>query len=295
MATFVGAIAVALCGSLWWRIHTEDSQAVIRASRNFYGVLKVIRYVHAETGEYFLSLQHGTTTHGIQLAAPDRALTATSYYAATSGLGLAFKHLLPAGPRHIGVLGLGVGTVAAFARKGDRVRYYEIDRAVEELARDSFSFLARSAGQVDVLLGDARLTMERELTAGEPQRFDLLVLDAFSSDSPPAHLLTREAFRVYLGHMNPDGIIAVNISNIYVDLQPVVDDIANHFKLGIATIWDDCGECWYCYGSMWVLLAQNANVLKKDAVIAAQEEPSTNQRPPITWRDDSVNLFAVLK
>ncbi|MBI5767046.1 MAG: fused MFS/spermidine synthase [Verrucomicrobia bacterium] len=295
MGTLVGALAVALCGGLVWQARTEDTHTVIRASRNFYGTLKVFDYSRDDEGDRYLSLMHGATTHGIQFSSPDKALLITSYYGDTSGVGLAFKHIMPEGPRHIGVVGLGTGTLAAYGRKGDRVRYYEINPAVEQLARDPFTYLSRTPAKVDVVFGDARLTMERELAEKQPQQFDFLALDAFSSDSVPAHLLTREAFEIFLKHMKPDGVIAVHISNRYLELQPVVDAIAQHFKLGIATISDDFEEYWYYYTSTWVLLSRNHTVLGKDAIIAAKEEPRAHPRPPIAWTDDYVSLFKVLK
>jgi spermidine synthase len=295
MGCLVALLAGAMCGGLYRQATTEDSSSVIRSSRNFYGTLKVFDYSRDEAADRYYSLMHGATTHGIQFVADDKANLITSYYGDASGVGLSFKHLMPAEPRHIGVVGLGTGTLAAYARKGDRVRYYEINPAVEKLARDPFSYLARCPGKVDVVFGDARLTMERELAEGHAQKFDFLALDAFSSDSVPAHLLTREAFEIYLKHMKPDGVIAVHISNRYLELQPVVDAVAAHFNLGIATISDDFEEFWYFYSSTWVLLAKNKDVLKKDELIAAQEEPRTNPRKPILWTDDYVSLFKVLK
>jgi len=295
MGGLMALLAIGLGFGLYRQATSEESTSVIRASRNFYGTLKVFDYSRDDSTERYYSLMHGATTHGIQFIAEDKASMLTSYYGDSSGVGLAFKHLLPPAPRRIGVVGLGTGTLAAYGRKGDRVRYYEINPAVEKLARDPFSYLTRCPGQVDVVFGDARLTMERELAEGHPQQFDFLALDAFSSDSVPAHLLTREAFEIYLKHMKPDGVIAVHISNRYLDLQPVVDAAAAHFNLGIATVSDDLEEFWYYYSSTWVLLAKNKEVLKKDELISAQEEPRSNARRPIPWTDDYVSLFKVLK
>jgi hypothetical protein len=295
MGALIALLSGSLCGALAWQARSEDSSSTIRASRNFYGTLKVFEYSRDDDSDKYLSLMHGATTHGIQFVSPDKATLITSYYGEASGVGLSFKHLLPEGPRHYGVVGLGTGTLAAYARKGDRVRYYEINPAVEKLARDPFSYLARCAGKVDVVFGDARLTMEQELKAGQPQQFDFLALDAFSSDSVPAHLLTHEAFEMYLKHMKPDGIIAVHISNRYLNLQPVVDSVAQRFNLGIATISDDLEEFWYFYSSTWVLLSKNKALLAKDEITAAKEEPRAKQRPPLAWTDDYVSLFKVLK
>ena len=295
IGTLVGVIAVAYCAELAAKAAAPVSDTVVAASRNFYGTLKVFDYSRDDESDRYYSLMHGATTHGIQFVAPEKAMLITSYYGDRSGVGLGFKHLLPDGPRHIGVVGLGTGTLAAYARKGDRVRYYEINPAVEELARKPFTYLKRCEGRLDIVFGDARLTMERELAQKQPQQFDLLALDAFSSDSVPAHLLTREAFGIFLQHMKPDGILAVHISNRYLELQPVVDAAANHFKLGIATISDDMEEHWYFYTSTWVLLCKNPKVLEKDEIVSGKEEPRSNPLPPLAWTDDYVSLFKVLK
>jgi spermidine synthase len=292
---FVVALAASLALIFIDQARHTDGNPAIRASRNFYGTLKVFDYTSPEEGGKYYLLMHGGTTHGLQFASAEKQDMITSYYGPASGAGLAVKHLLPDGPRHIGVVGLGTGTLAAFARSGDRVRYYEINPAVEKLARDPFTYLARCKGQVDVVYGDARLTMERELAEGQPQQFNLLALDAFSSDAVPAHLLTHEAFEIYLRHLAPDGVIALHISNRYLDLQPVVDATAAHFNLGLATISDDLEEHWHSYSSTWVLLSRNRELLKTPAIVAAKEEPAATARPPLSWTDDHVSLFEVLK
>ncbi|MEY2877714.1 MAG: hypothetical protein RLZZ15_94 [Verrucomicrobiota bacterium] len=295
MGALVALAAVGFCAYLTRQATSEDTRSVIRASRNFYGTLKVFDYSADDAEEHYYSLMHGATTHGIQFVAPDKALMITSYYGKTSGIGLAFDHALPAGPRKFGVVGLGTGTLAAYGRAGDQVRYYEINPAVESLARDPFSYLKRTPAVAKIAYGDARLTMERELAANDSQQFDLLALDAFSSDSVPAHLLTREAFAIYLRHMKPDGVIAVHISNRYLNLQPVIDAVAEHFKFAIATVSDDFESQWYFYSSTWVLLAKNPAVLDKPDIQQAKEEPRARPPAPIVWTDDQVSLFKILK
>ena len=295
MGAFVANLASALVAAMIREARSADGTSVIRASRNFYGTLKVFDYSREDEDDHYHLLMHGATTHGLQFVSPDKRDMITSYYGDASGVGLAFKHLMPEGPRHIGVVGLGTGTLAAYGRTGDRVRYYEINPAVEKLARDPFTYLERCKGKVEIVYGDARLTMERELAAGTPQQFDFLALDAFSSDAVPAHLLTREAFANYLKHLAPNGVIAVHISNRYLDLQPVVDAAAAHFNLGIATISNDVEESWFLYSSTWVLLCRNQSHLAKEEIISAKEEPRAKHRPPLHWTDDEVSLFKVLK
>lgn len=295
MGGFVAILASGLIAALIREARAEDGSSAIRASRNFYGTLKVFEYSRDVEDERYYLLMHGATTHGLQFVAPEKRDLITSYYGDASGVGLAFKHLMPDGPRHIGVVGLGTGTLAAYGRAGDRVRYYEINPAVETLARDPFGYLEGCKGRLDIVYGDARLTMERELAAGQPQQFDFLALDAFSSDAVPAHLLTREAFAIYLKHLAPNGVIAVHISNRYLDLQPVVDAAAAHFNLGIATISDEVAESWYLYSSTWVLLCRNRGHLDKEEITSAKEEPHAKRRPPLHWTDDQVSLFKVLR
>ena len=161
--------------------------------------------------------------------------------------------------RRIGLVGLGTGTLAVWGKAGDYLRIYEIDESVERIARRRFSFLRDSEAQIEVVLGDARLSMERE----SDQRFDILVLDAFSSDAIPVHLLTREAFEIYRRHLRPDGVIAVHISNVYLDLEPIVLRTAEDLVLPTAIIRDnghsengEDAEGIRAYGSDWVLLTK---------------------------------------
>ena len=169
-----------------------------------------------------------------------------------SGVGLAVR-ALPAGARRIGLVGLGTGTMAAYGRAGDYVRIYEINPEVQTARHVAVYLPAQMSGKVEVVLGDARLSMERE----PPQQFDLLALDAFSSDAIPVHLLTREAFEIYERHMKPDGIIAVHISNRYLDLEPVVVNLARHSTTSWPLSYDENDEEWWVYSSTWMLLTRN--------------------------------------
>jgi hypothetical protein len=194
---------------------------------------------------------------------------------------------------------MGVGTLAAYGRKNDTIRFYEINPTVPRLSRGAspfFTYLNRSPAHVEVAMGDARLSLERELQQGETRRFDILALDAFSSDAIPVHLLTNEAFAIYLRHLRrPDGILAVHITNRYLDLIPVVHGFAKAHGLASVMISSDEDEIG-AYSSDWILLASSGTVLSSDSIAAASTPwDSTSYRVIRPWTDDFSNLITVLK
>jgi spermidine synthase len=197
----------------------------------------------------------------------------------------------------VGILGLGIGTLAAYGQPGDEYRFYEINSIVVDLAEGQggyFSFLKHSQADVTIVLGDARLSLERELAEGQPQDFDVLVLDTFSSDSIPVHLLTREAFELYLRHMAPEGIIAAHISNRYLDLKPVFWQLATYYGLHMISVaypGDEMGG----YPTEWLLLARDAALLQDPAMQARAEDMSGYSTDIQLWTDDYSNLFQILK
>ncbi|MBN1886487.1 MAG: fused MFS/spermidine synthase [Thermoflexales bacterium] len=191
---------------------------------------------------------------------------------------------------------MGTGTLAAYGRMGDVFRFYEINPEVIRLAQGEgayFSYLADCPAQVEVVPGDARMVLERELAAGETQRFDLLVVDAFSGDSIPVHLLTKEAFDIYLAHLQPDGVIALHISNRYLDVQPVAQRLADQFELGTAFI-DTTEDEQLGSHSSWVLVTRDESFLAQPQIArrSVSQAASTASR---LWTDDYTNLFQVLK
>ncbi len=280
----------ALGGGLWRLGHAADEEAVFR-SRNFYGVLTVYEHRREEPNAHHLLLQHGRITHGLQFIAPDQAKWPVSYYGEGSGVGLAMN-ALASGPRRIGVVGLGAGTLAAYAEPGDTIRFYEINPEVEHLASSRFRYLAQCRGKVEVVLGDARLSMERE----PPQQFDLLALDAFSSDAIPVHLLTREAFGTYERHLKPGGVIAVHISNHFLNLEPVVVNLARHFSYGLALIdYEETEEEWWLYRSSWAILTRDSTILDTAALSMATSPPKTNAPAVPLWTDDFASLYQILQ
>jgi hypothetical protein len=277
------------------QLRSDDPVTVLRASRNFYGTLKVFNYTPFDPQEHHYLLMHGATTHGLQFVAPERSFLPTSYYGETSGVGRALRYFAKKGPKSYGVVGLGTGSLATYGKTGDTVRIYEINPAVEQLARNPFTYLAKSPAQLTVVMGDARLEMERELAQHQSQQFDVLALDAFSSDAIPVHLLTQEAFTTYLQHLKPGGVIAVHISNRYLDLQPIVEKLAQHFDLATATISDDTDEDWWVYSTTWMLVTKDRALLALPDFQPFSDTPSKNPRPASLWTDDNANLYSILK
>lgn len=272
------------------------TRSALSASRNFYGTLRVTEdYTDQPHGHHF-KLIHGVITHGLQFTHPRQTKWPTTYYGETSGVGRAIKALrTPAGSRRFGLVGLGTGTLATYGQAGDNLRIYEINPDVETVARERFTYLSETAATVEVVLGDARLSMERELERNEPQQFDLLVLDAFSSDAIPVHLLTREALELYLKHLKPGGIIAIHISNRFLDLQPVVDNLGRHFQLDTVSLLDDNPEFWWIYRTKWMLLAKDPEALGSEDIRGVMVAPSwKSERVPL-WTDDYSSLLPILR
>ncbi len=198
------------------------SRKTVHRSRNFYGVLSVRQDYIGDADESF-RFYSGSILHGMQLADPKRVAEPLTYYGPKSGVGMAIQDIQARKQEcHIGVVGLGIGTLATYAREKDRVRYYEINPEVVSIAKNPewFHFVTDCKGKLDIVLGDARLQLESEFAKAGSQKFDLLVLDAFSGDAIPTHLLTDEAFKVYRQHMAEDGVLAVHITNTYLDLFP---------------------------------------------------------------------------
>jgi spermidine synthase len=274
----------------------QSTRAARTVQRNFYGVLKVKEYSVDDPQWHKVTLLHGTTTHGLQYMSEEKRWLPTSYYIGSSGVGMVMQYHPRREQRRVGVVGLGTGSMAAWGRPGDYFKFYEINPAVVALARREFTYLSHCPAQVDIALGDARLSLERE----PPQAFDVLVLDAFNSDAIPAHLLTREAFGVYLRHLRAGGVLAVHISNKYLNLEPVVRAAARHYQLHAAlvrnseetTAAEDPTRDDF-YHSDWFLLAREPDLLATGAIAdAAAEAPP--DAPLLEWTDDRSDLFRVL-
>jgi hypothetical protein len=269
----------------------ESGGDKIYTSRNFYGVLTVYEHERNEPKDHHFLLQHGRITHGLQFVDPEESKWPTTYYGAESGIGMAVNALSDE-PRRIGLVGLGTATFAAYGRPGDYLRIYEINPEVRRLATSRFSYVKQCGAKVEIALGDARLSMERE----SPQQFDLLALDAFSSDAIPVHLLTKEAFELYQRHVKTNGIIVVHISNHYLNLEPVVTNLAREFGYGQASIdYDENDDEWWLYSSTWVILTRNREILDKPSIQRAATASKRKQKPIPLWTDDFASLFQILK
>ncbi len=262
--------------------------------RNFYGVVRV-KTANADDPAWLgYNLSHGITVHGLQFIAPEKRTLTTTYYVEQSGAGLAIlNHPRRGQGMAVGVLGLGIGTLAAYGQPGDSYRFYEINPLVVSLAEGQggfFSFLADTLAQKTVVLGDARISLEREA----PNGFDVLVLDTFSSDSIPVHLVTEEAFAVYLRHLAPQGILAAHISNRHLDLRPVFWNLAQRYKLDMVIITTQ-GDGRRASASEWVLMSPDPALLQIPAIQSRAVDLTgyTTQVP--LWTDDFSNLFQILK
>ena len=294
MGGFVMALCVAVGAVFVVQWNSRESIRVLSASRNFYGTLKVFDYYPNDEEDHYHLLLHGATTHGIQFVKPEKSVLATTYYADSSGVGIGINHLTD-GPRRLGLVGLGTGSLAVYGRKGDYLRIYEINPAVEKLARSQFKYLEYCQAKVDVVMGDARLMMEREVASQQEQKFDLLALDAFSSDAIPVHLLTKEAFQIYLKQIKPDGVIAVHISNRYLNLRPVVEKLAENFGLSVVSISDDNEPDWWIYATTWMLVTKNKAYLANDRIRDAAEAAETGTRNSPLWTDDFASVYSIMK
>jgi len=282
------AAVVTTVGCGVWGI-LEFYQTTIVATRNFYGVLRVQETSDEVNGQR-RQLIHGNIMHGKQYLRSDLRREPTSYYSANSGIGRVIEGLHPRlAPLKVGIIGLGAGTIAAYGAKGDVYRFYDINPGVVAISKRDFSYLSDGDATIEIALGDARLSLERE----PPENFDVLAIDAFSSDAIPVHLITKEAMQVYLRHMKPDGVIAFHVTNRYLDLVPVVEGIAH--DLGLAVLWiDDEGNLALANSSSWILVAKDPARLADPKLTAAAAE-ITPRRDWRVWTDDFNNLLQVLK
>lgn len=315
LGTLVGCVGlVGVVAAVGWRVRDRNTN-VIDSGRNFYGVLMIKEY-YKDQEWHDWTLKHGRIMHGFQIKR--HASWPTSYYGPESGVGLAVRlhPLLGARDRsfRIGIVGLGTGTMAAYANQridpalgdenyvelrerkpGDYVRFYEINPLVEDWAWNRFTYLkdaqARGA-DVDVYLGDARVVMERQLLEGKPEGFDVLAIDAFSSDAIPIHLLTKESLQIYWRHLNQDGVLALHVTNRYINLKTIVRRLADELDMSLIQVssWgndergtDNCD---------WLLMTNNARIRAR-----ARTEGNVEDLPPPgpLWTDDFSSVFEVLK
>ncbi len=261
------------------------------SARGFFGVLRVKEYGAPGEPSHLRRLMHGAIMHGEQYMLEGRRSIVTTYYHEKSGVGAAIRSRQDGGPIRVGVIGLGTGTLAAYGRPGDVYRFYDIDPHVIEVARSEFTYLSDSRAQVEIVLGDARLSLERE----PPQAFDVLAVDAFSGDAIPVHLITRQALAIYLRHVKPDGIVAFHVSNRFLDLVPVVARIARENGARAVQVLDEPGDEDERARSDWILVSREARVLERAEIVDAGAVVPEDRAQLRTWTDDYSNLIRILK
>jgi hypothetical protein len=292
LAALLGVAGLVVLAAVLWAArdpYPVHGARTVGRYRDFFGVVTVYELNPDDPRRACRVLRHAGVTHGGQFVAPERRREPSTYYGPGSGIAAAFRTTAGA-PRRVGIVGLGAGTVAAFGAEGDFFRCYELSPTVERIAREQFTYLADSAANWEVVLGDARLSLERE----PPQRFDLLALDAFSGHAIPVHLLTAEAFALYRRHLAPGGVIVVNVSNRYVDVEPVVARQAERGGWQAVVISNEPADGGSgLLGSDWVLLTDDA--ARTAAFRAAGgRPPRTNPTIP-PWTDDYASLYHVLR
>ncbi|MEX0819884.1 MAG: fused MFS/spermidine synthase, partial [Pirellulaceae bacterium] len=292
-------LAFALCFALLLivvraQFVTYRSNAEI-SLRNFYGMLSVEEDDADDSLLHSRDLLNGRILHGSQFMDEDRRQEPTTYYVETSGIGMALTRFPSPEPKRVAVVGLGAGTIAAYAKEGDYFCFYEINPHVCRFATTHFTYLGdaqQRGAAVAIELGDARISLERQ----SPQRYDIIALDAFSGDAIPAHLLTREAFGEYLRHLSDDGVIAVHISNRHLNLTPVVGGIAEHYDFSLLKVEKDDDGFAGAAGSDWLLLTRNEHFLQDDVVLELGEAVAPGSYPSIRpWTDQFSNLFEILE
>jgi len=277
-----------LCGLfLYLQISSEYDRTRV-VTRNFYGTLRTRDRGSQEKGLRVRQLKHGAILHGEQFLDPAKRNEATTYYGATSGVGRAILTMQDH-PVRVGVIGMGTATLAVYGRAEDYFRFYEINPKVIDLAQREFTFLSEGKGKNDIVLGDARLSLEREAD----QSFDLLAVDAFSGDSIPVHLLTKEAMDIYLRHLKSDGVLAFHVTNSFLKLAPVVRTLASFFGMESVRVYDEAKNS-HLYRSDWVLVSRNKTLLARED-ITRNTIPIEDIAGLDLWTDDFNNLFDVLK
>jgi len=281
-------VAVFTTGALVYRVHTF-MQDTIHIERNYYGVLRVkeVRAREDDPDTGYRSLVHGAILHGEQWTSDKFRRAATTYYKPGSGIGMAL--VAHEGlPIKVGVIGLGTGTLAAYGDADDTYRFYDINPAVKRIADTYFTYLKDTAAKVEFVLGDARLSLEREA----PQMFDVLAVDAFTGDSIPTHLITYEAVGSFLRHMKPDGVIAYHVSNRFLNLKPVLLAIAE--KHGLEYAYVDQHSSDGDTTSDWVLLSRTKKIILRPEIVASTE-PVVPQPDWRLWTDSYNNLLQVFR
>lgn len=274
-----------------WMVHIAYQHDTMLSVRNFYGSLRVTQDQYTFPGATVRTLLNGSIQHGTQIFGTDELRhTPTTYYAPDSGIGFALRFCCTGRARSIGVVGLGAGTLAAYGQPGDRIRFYEINPAVEPIARNLFTYIRESGAQIQVIPGDARVSLSREA----PQQFDVLAIDAFSGDAIPLHLLTAQALTLYRRHLAPGGILAFHISNQHVDLAPPIARLAEASGMQVRRVSSFANEARGEFGATWMLVSDNAAFFAEPQIAQHSHAQPVDARTPL-WTDDYSALLPFLR
>jgi hypothetical protein len=281
----VWSVMIVSVAGLSWSLNAQAARVTrdaLSIERNFYGVVRVDR-----TKESF-TLKHGNVRHGHQFADVERRDQPTTYYGYDSGVGIAIAQHKANEPKRVGVIGLGAGTLAVYAKPDDYFRMYEINPAVIRMANKYFTYLSDCKGKVETIVGDARIMLENE----EPQNFDVLVLDAFSGDAVPTHLITKECCEIYLKHLAKDGIMAFHITNRHVDLKPICNALASEFNLACLGTYSTRNKQQGTQDALWILLSPSQNSISALNLERTNIVDMGNKK--ILWTDTFSNLLSVI-
>jgi hypothetical protein len=310
------AVGLAIVGVVTIRQLAADLyETNLETTRNFYGVLRVNR-AENRAQEYgpLIELVHGRIRHGFQYIQPPQRRLPTTYYGPKTGLGMAIEHhprrksristeadrepsagANPGdGTLRIGVIGLGCGTIAAYGKQGDTIRFYDINPQVVHIAKEYFTYCKDSAATVEIVVGDARINLEKELAAGQVQRFDVLAVDAFSSDSIPMHLLTKECVELYRRHLQPDGLLCLHVSNRYLNLEGVARGAAQVLGCECIRIETDSDYEHGLDSTTWIVVTANRPFLNTPEVRLAISKWTDGDPAPLVWTDDYGSLWQTI-
>ncbi|MDR3771882.1 MAG: fused MFS/spermidine synthase [Terracidiphilus sp.] len=271
-------------------LHVAYQRDTPLAVRNFYGSLRVRQSLAAHPGATQRTLTNGTIQHGTQIFTAELRRTPTTYYAEDSGVGLALRFCCQGRSRNIGVVGLGVGTIAAYGKTGDRIRFYEINPAVTPIAQNLFTYLRESGAEISIVEGDARSSLAKE----QAQNFEVLVVDAFSGDAIPLHLLTAQAVELYKRHLAPGGILAFHISNQHVDLEPEIALLARDAGMDVRRVSSFANEQRGEFTATWMLATENSNFFTQPEVAERAKQPAEDSRVRL-WSDDYSSLLPLIR
>ncbi|NWF83283.1 MAG: fused MFS/spermidine synthase [Bryobacteraceae bacterium] len=282
------SLCSAVLGYLGSELKTINEDSIL-VQRNFYGELRVRQHGNVYDMDGYRTLMHGTINHGEQYTHPARRREVSTYYCEDTGFGRLMADRNIAQMQRVGIVGLGTGNLAGYSRLGDFYRFYEINPLVEKIANDYFWYLKNSEGATDVVLGDARLTLEKQ----PPQNFDILAVDAFSSDAIPVHLLTKEAIELYFRHLKKGGVLVVHISNRFIDLAPVLERAATATGRVAVEVETDDSDDGRCYGTTWIVVADSMTPFETKSFAGLKKmEPNPWLK---VWTDDFSNIYKVLK